>query len=108
MDSEESDFELITAQDASEPTLNDLKLHLSDKNLAAVRTWLQPTRYDDVGFSDYKRHLVAHTPGTNLWIFQSQAYKTWHSGDQGILWLKGIPGAGKSVTAANMLILTYR
>ncbi|KAK6499356.1 hypothetical protein TWF506_003984 [Arthrobotrys conoides] len=72
-------------------------------DLEQIREWLDPTAYDDPG-SDYKRHSASHLAGTGEWLFSSEIYQNWHSsGDDGLLWIRGIPGSGKSVFAANLI-----
>ncbi|RMJ17530.1 hypothetical protein CDV36_002818 [Fusarium kuroshium] len=68
-----------------------------------IREWLQPTDYlADSG--EFRRHLASQAPGTGLWICETDEYKKWHdSPDHGSLWIKGVPGAGKSVTAASII-----
>ena len=46
----------------------------------------------------FERRNNIETPHTNTchWIVQHKVYKQWKSGDNGILWIKGKPGAGKS------------
>jgi ankyrin repeat protein len=68
-----------------------------------IRSWLSPTEFESEG-SEYRKHLNAHVPGTGDWLFQTEQYKKWHgSRDTGALWIKGIPGSGKSVVAANLI-----
>ncbi|KAK4444770.1 ankyrin repeat-containing domain protein [Podospora aff. communis PSN243] len=68
-----------------------------------VREWLQPTDYlADSG--EFRRHLSSQAPGTGLWICETDEYRKWHDSDHhGSLWIKGIPGAGKSVIAASLI-----
>lgn len=71
--------------------------------LDKLRSWLSPTEFESEG-SDYRKHLSAHVPGTGDWLFQTEQYNKWHnSRDIGALWIKGIPGSGKSVVAANLI-----
>jgi len=73
--------------------------------LAKIRTWLQPTEYSNEG-GEFKKHLASHLPGTGDWLFSSDAYRQWHRGsspDRGLLWIRGIPGSGKSVFAASIV-----
>jgi hypothetical protein len=43
-------------------------------------------------------------PGTGSWLLSSDSYLQWlNSKDDGLLWIKGIPGSGKSVAAANII-----
>ncbi|KAJ6024580.1 hypothetical protein N7540_005377 [Penicillium herquei] len=77
-------------------------LPLSAKDLAEITKWLQPTPYD-FERSEYARHRVSHLLGTGAWLTSTPVYQQWHSGDNGLLWIKGIPGSGKSVMAASII-----
>jgi hypothetical protein len=71
--------------------------------IARIRDWLQPTAYDVVG-SEYRKHLNAHLDGTGAWLTASTTYQDWlQSSKYGLLWVKGIPGSGKSVLAASLI-----
>ncbi|VUC35027.1 unnamed protein product [Clonostachys rosea] len=76
---------------------------LSPEDVAKVRDWLQPTDYlADSG--EFRRHLLSQAPGTGLWICETDAYRKWHDSlDHGSLWINGVPGAGKSVTASSII-----
>ncbi|OHF03615.1 hypothetical protein CORC01_00934 [Colletotrichum orchidophilum] len=68
-----------------------------------LRAWLKPTSYD-LESSEYHKHLSSHAPGTGEWLTNSQSYKDWLLGeDTGLLWIKGIPGSGKSVLASSIV-----
>ncbi|KAH8428033.1 uncharacterized protein LDX57_005738 [Aspergillus melleus] len=68
-----------------------------------IRSWLSPTGFDSEG-SEYRKHLNARVPTTGDWLFRAEQYRNWYtSTDNGILWIKGIPGSGKSVIAANII-----
>jgi hypothetical protein len=91
--SETDEFEVIDQLEAS----------LSAEELGKVQLWLQPTDYEAQS-SEFHRHLVSQAPGTGLWICETSKYQQWlNSADHGSLWIKGAPGAGKSVTAASMI-----
>ncbi|KAK5659434.1 hypothetical protein OQA88_635 [Cercophora sp. LCS_1] len=71
--------------------------------LERIRDWLQPTDYLAES-GEFRRHLSTQAPGTGLWICETEEYAKWHdSDDHGSLWIKGIPGAGKSVMAASLI-----
>ncbi|KAM7217481.1 Ankyrin repeat-containing domain protein [Rhypophila decipiens] len=71
--------------------------------LNKIRDWLQPTDYLAES-GEFRRHLSSQSPGTGLWICETDEYRKWHdSDDHGSLWIKGIPGAGKSVIAASLV-----
>lgn len=43
-------------------------------------------------------------PGTGSWLTSSATYNRWlHGSELGTLWIKGIPGSGKSVVAAHLI-----
>ncbi|CAH0055187.1 unnamed protein product [Clonostachys solani] len=68
-----------------------------------IRAWLRPTSYDIAG-GEYRKHLASHVSGTGSWLTSSDTYKQWLEDDQhGLLWIKGIPGSGKSVMAASLI-----
>ncbi|KAH7198791.1 ankyrin repeat-containing domain protein [Fusarium flagelliforme] len=76
---------------------------LSPELVAQLREWLQPTDYLAES-GEYRRHLLSQAPGTGLWICKTEEYRKWHdSPDHGSLWIKGVPGAGKSVMAASLI-----
>ncbi|KAH8807526.1 ankyrin repeat-containing domain protein [Xylogone sp. PMI_703] len=99
MSSSESDeFEVIDPLEAS----------LSPEELARIQDWLQPTDYA-AHSSEFHRHLSSQAPGTGLWLSKTSKYQQWkESDDHGILWVKGVPGAGKSVIAASMVEFLQR
>ncbi|KAJ5613645.1 hypothetical protein N7528_007299 [Penicillium herquei] len=80
---------------------NILPLPTADFN--KLRDWLQPTPYD-VERSEFSRHLGSYLEGTGQWLTSTNTYQQWHEGDaSGLLWIKGIPGSGKSVMAASII-----
>ncbi|KAG8820239.1 hypothetical protein FRC17_010213 [Serendipita sp. 399] len=44
-----------------------------------------------------------HEPGTGEWLLDSEQFKTWMGEDGKILWLNGIPGAGKTVLSSTVI-----
>ncbi|KAH7127344.1 putative ankyrin repeat protein [Dactylonectria macrodidyma] len=77
----------------------------SPEHIRKIRSWLQPTSYNDVG-GEYRKHLASHLSGTGAWLTSSDVYQEWLQGDgdgEGLLWIKGIPGSGKSVMAAKLI-----
>jgi hypothetical protein len=98
----EDDAVLLDRDDVSD--FNEEKiLPVSPEKRKEIRTWLQPTAYNNEG-SEFKKHLSSHLDNTGLWLLHAPAYKQWHSSENdGILWVKGIPGSGKSVVAATLI-----
>lgn len=111
-------FEIITSGDSVAADNGDVVMlsrdDVSDFNeenilpqtpetLTKIKQWLCPTDYAAVNGEFYK-HLRSHVAGTGDWLYSTDAYKQWHDSEaEGILWLKGIPGSGKSVFAARSI-----
>ncbi|KAF1963678.1 ankyrin [Byssothecium circinans] len=73
------------------------------KVIEKIREWLKPTDYL-LDSGEYHKHLASHMPGTGAWLTSSETYREWLNGEEhGLLWIKGIPGSGKSVVAAHII-----
>ncbi|CAH0058168.1 unnamed protein product [Clonostachys solani] len=78
-------------------------LPVSPETEAEIRSWLKPTKYNAEN-GEFRKHQRSHLAGTGDWIRQTASYTEWHDSDgQGMLWIKGIPGSGKSVVAASLI-----
>lgn len=75
---------------------------LSAESLQKVKAWLSPTD-SDTPASEYKKHLNSHAAGTGEWILETDQYCQWSQSKVGNLWIRGIPGCGKSVVAASFI-----
>ncbi|KAL7953228.1 putative ankyrin repeat protein [Trichoderma compactum] len=99
---EDIDAVFIGRDDVSDYNPGQLLPELPDV-IEKIRAWLQPTAYDIAG-GEYRRHLSSHVAGTGHWLIASNQYQEWLKSDEhGMLWIKGIPGSGKSVMAANLI-----
>lgn len=97
----EEDIVVIGRDDVSNYN-DDSILPESPETTARIRDWLRPTEYK-LGSSEYHKHLASHLAGTGTWLPSLQKYQQWHnSPNHGLLWIKGIPGSGKSVFAATL------
>ncbi|KUJ10009.1 ankyrin [Mollisia scopiformis] len=94
----------MSSSDSDEfEVIDQLEASLSPKELAKVQAWLEPTDYNAQS-SEFHRHLSSQAPGTGLWICETSKYQQWEkSTEYGSLWIKGVPGSGKSVTAASIV-----
>jgi hypothetical protein len=80
----------------------------SPKEIKKIRKWLQATDYAHQS-GEFRKHLASYMPGTASWLTSSDTYRSWTDGqDYGMLWIKGIPGSGKSVVAAHLVDLLIR
>lgn len=75
----------------------------SPEEISKIRKWLQATDYAHES-GEFRKHLASHMVGTGSWLTSTDVYCTWvDSADHGTLWIKGIPGSGKSVVAAHLI-----
>ncbi|KAM0426586.1 hypothetical protein ACHAPT_008279 [Fusarium lateritium] len=96
------DVEVIDRDDISNYNPEQI-LPESPANIQKIRSWLEPTSYDNVG-GEFRKHQAAHVAGTGIWLTSTSTYQEWlHGEEHGLLWIKGIPGSGKSVMAANLV-----
>lgn len=102
--SDSSDFDAVIIERDDISNYNpDQILPESPEIIKKIRAWLKPTAYD-LESGEYHRHLASHLRGTGGWLTSSETYREWLNGSEhGLLWLKGIPGSGKSVLAATIV-----
>lgn len=75
----------------------------SPETIKKIRSWLRATQYAIAG-GEYRKHLASFVAGTGDWLTSSDAYREWlQSTEKGLLWIRGIPGSGKSVMAAKLV-----
>ncbi|EEU33953.1 uncharacterized protein NECHADRAFT_89016 [Fusarium vanettenii 77-13-4] len=101
-DTQLNDFVVIdrlSIADYNEPNI----LPQDEATLTRLGAWIEPTGYAGED-SELEKHARSHLKGTSQWLFSSPIFQQWHDGsDHGILWIRGVPGAGKSVLAARLV-----
>ncbi|CAH0027241.1 unnamed protein product [Clonostachys rhizophaga] len=96
------DFDVLDHQDVAEFNTANI-LPQEDAIIKRIRTWLNPTQYAGDG-SEFQRHCSSHLKSTSQWALTSPEFRQWHqSQEHGILWVRGIPGSGKSVLASTLI-----
>ncbi|TEY39691.1 hypothetical protein BOTCAL_0454g00020 [Botryotinia calthae] len=96
-DMSSDEFEIIESGDIVKQMLADQK-----PDLDKIIKWLNPTDYLAPS-SEFNRHASSKARDTGEWIRETSQFKQWHSSaDHGSIWIKAVPGAGKSVLAASM------
>ena len=92
------DFELIDSLDVAKQIVAE-----KQPDISRIKKWLDPTDYTAMS-SEFRRHLSSKAPETGEWIRQTSQFCQWQSSkDHGSIWIKAVPGAGKSVLAASMV-----
>ncbi|KAF5573491.1 Nacht domain-containing protein [Fusarium pseudocircinatum] len=72
------------------------------QEFASHQAHISPRRYD----ADLYRFSEAVCNGTGKWLFRKQSFQDWLVGKERakpILWLRGIPGAGKTLLASSVI-----
>ncbi|KAH7129517.1 ankyrin repeat-containing domain protein, partial [Dactylonectria estremocensis] len=75
---------------------------------ASIINRLKPVRYTNL-VTEYYKHLMLHMHGTGDWAFSTEAYQQWHfprdtlAPGSNILWIRGVPGSGKSCLASALI-----
>lgn len=100
--SDDEDLVIIDNDQISNYNMDNI-LPESPATIAELRAWLKPTEYN-LDSGEYRKHLASRLEGTGAWLTESEEYRQWHNGSEdGLLWIKGIPGSGKSVVAASLI-----
>jgi ankyrin repeat protein len=96
--SDDSDFELVDSLDIAKQIVAE-----KQPDITKIKVWLNPTDYTAFS-SEFHRHLSSRAPETGEWIRETPQFTLWDSSnDHGFIWIKAVPGAGKSVVAASMV-----
>lgn len=92
------DFELIDSLEVAKHIAAEKPL-----NIPKIQSWLAPTDFT-ASSSEFHRHLSSRAPETGEWIRETSQFRLWDSSENhGSIWIKAVPGAGKSVVAASMI-----
>uniref|UniRef100_A0A8H7K2J4 Nephrocystin 3-like N-terminal domain-containing protein n=1 Tax=Bionectria ochroleuca TaxID=29856 RepID=A0A8H7K2J4_BIOOC len=101
-DYSEPDTIIIDDDDVSNYNPDNI-LPKSPEEIRSIRKWLEPTQYAISG-GEFRKHLASHAQGTGQWLTSTEEYEQWLQGEEcGLLWMKGIPGSGKSVYVAKLI-----
>ncbi|ESK88372.1 hypothetical protein Moror_14777 [Moniliophthora roreri MCA 2997] len=76
--------------------ISNIKYQLEDSERTKILDWISPLLYQ--GYHNHHKRDVLQRTGQ--WLLQSQMYREWkNDSTSSLLWLHGIPGAGKSKLA---------
>ncbi|PPQ84105.1 hypothetical protein CVT25_003471 [Psilocybe cyanescens] len=83
----------------------DVNVYQSRKDpigeLRMIADWLTPINFRTI----HRDTLSKRTLGTGTWLINSPEFQEWHSKDDGLLVITGIPGAGKTVLSS--IVIEY-
>lgn len=93
-----------------ECSVNEIAAELGDMRRITTRIQEDSERRKILSFFEkvnpqkyYDASLALRHPLTGLWLLELPEFKNWLSEPASKLWLRGIPGAGKTVLAGNMI-----
>ncbi|KAH8798596.1 ankyrin repeat protein [Xylogone sp. PMI_703] len=64
-----------------------------------ILNWLSDAKIS----TNYHKSLQGRTPGTGQWLLNSETYKSWRDHPQGLLWIYGAAGCGKTVLCSTVI-----
>jgi ankyrin repeat domain-containing protein 50 len=79
-----------------ETQLDDWEIHQERNQISLWLSGADPSMNHNLGRKRCE-------PGTGEWLFDTNEFKEWKDGRGGILWLHGIPGAGKTVLSSTLI-----
>ncbi|KAK4143181.1 uncharacterized protein C8A04DRAFT_37718 [Dichotomopilus funicola] len=85
-------------------SINTMQAHLDATQRSEVYRWLEQNQINPSSL--HNAAIQLHESRTGQWIFGSNEWKAWADGPEGtrrLLWIHGIPGAGKTVLASGMV-----
>ena len=68
---------------------------------AELMRWVCP--YDVDPFDNFQAAIERRQPGTGTWLTDYEDFKSWSQHDDGIFWLRGLPGCGKTVLTSTVV-----
>ncbi|KAB5539312.1 hypothetical protein GE09DRAFT_313769 [Coniochaeta sp. 2T2.1] len=80
-------------------TVEEMSNSLSADRRHAIHKWLEST--DPSGI--HQTTLSLHKDQTSDWVLRTTEWAAWLAGQSRCLWIRGIPGSGKSVLAAYLI-----
>ena len=100
----------LSRQDEVRNTLEGIKIELKEKHEAETRIAINKERQEILSSfakvnprSNHDMSRKLRSPGTGLWLTESQEFKQWMETRNAKLWCYGIPGAGKTVLASSVI-----
>ncbi|KAH6624038.1 hypothetical protein B0J18DRAFT_166753 [Chaetomium sp. MPI-SDFR-AT-0129] len=85
-------------------SINTMQAHLDATQRGELYHWLEQNQINPSSL--HNAAIQLHESRTGQWIFGSNEWKAWADGPEGtrrLLWIHGIPGAGKTVLASGMV-----
>ncbi|KAL6690798.1 hypothetical protein J3F84DRAFT_404179 [Trichoderma pleuroticola] len=73
---------------------------LTDNDIKSAHRWLSKHPEGEI----HKGNLSKRQDGTNIWFVESPKFNDWlNSSEKSFLWVRGIPGAGKTIIASTVI-----
>ncbi|KAF2816739.1 uncharacterized protein BDZ99DRAFT_492706 [Mytilinidion resinicola] len=93
-------------QEAINSQVNDLSnqvaSHLDQEELRKLDVWLGPS-FPANTYKKLENVLLVRQRGTGSWLLNSKFFRGWTISSGGLLWVKGLPGSGKTVLCSTVI-----
>ena len=100
----------LSRQDEIRSTVEGIRTELKEKHEAETRIAINKETQEILKsfakvdpYSNHNMNRKLRSPGTGLWLTESQEFKQWTETRNAKLWYYGIPGAGKTVLASSVI-----
>ena len=103
-------LQALSKHDEVRNTVDGMRIELRERHEAATRIQINKQRQEILNSfakvdprSSHEMSRKLRSPGTGLWLTESQEFRQWLETDNARLWFYGIPGAGKTVLASTVI-----
>ena len=103
-------LQALSKHDKIRDSIKGMRTELKERHEAETRLAMDKETKEILGSfakvdsrSNFEMSRKLRSPGTGLWLTESQEFKHWLETKNARLWLYGIPGAGKTVLAASVI-----
>lgn len=100
-------LQALSRQDELRDTIEGIRTELKERHEAETRIAINKERQEILNSfakvdsrSNHDMSRKLRSPGTGLWLTESQEFRQWMSTKNAKLWFYGIPGCGKTVLAS--------
>ena len=108
-------LQALSQHDEIRDTVDGMRIELKERHEAETRIEINKERQQILksfsqvdSRSNYEMSRKLRSPGTGLWLTESQEFRHWLETDNARLWFYGIPGAGKTVLASSVIEEAFR
>ncbi|KAK6334743.1 hypothetical protein TWF718_010191 [Orbilia javanica] len=94
---------LLEISDYTARDIRHIKLHVRDEQCDKICSWIESRAQNPT--EKYNQSIKLHDPQTSSWVTRMEQWNNWlgRSSESRLIWLFGIPGAGKTILASFLI-----